>query len=69
MTTDNHDVLEHNVSTLLETGGERPQISQAARARIRAELVGRYGAARSRSPVVAVGLGLAAMATAALAPR
>jgi tetratricopeptide (TPR) repeat protein len=74
MTTDKHDVLEHNVSTLLETGGERPQISDAARTRIRAALVAQHGQhgrhegarGRARSPLVAVGLGLAAMAVAAL---
>jgi tetratricopeptide (TPR) repeat protein len=68
MTTDQHDVLEHNVSTLLETGGERPQISGAARSRIRAELITTHGVApgRARSPLVAVGVGLAAMAAAAL---
>ncbi|HEX2688128.1 MAG TPA: VIT domain-containing protein [Kofleriaceae bacterium] len=69
MTTDNHDVLEQNVSTLLETGGERPQISSAARARIRAELIATHGVVRARgwrSPLVAVGAGLVAMAAAAL---
>ena len=33
------DVLEQNVETLIETGGEPPRIGDAARARIRAELV------------------------------
>jgi tetratricopeptide (TPR) repeat protein len=65
--TDKHDVLEQNVSTLLETGGERPQIDPAARARIRAALIARHGVTRAaRSPLVAVGVGLAAMAAAAL---
>src|SRR5262249_2582354 len=38
--------LEQNVSTLLEAGGTRPQISDAARARIRAALVAKYAVAR-----------------------
>lgn len=63
------DVLEQNVSTLLESGGEPPRITDIAKARIRAKLVAAHGAEsprRKRSPLVAVGLGLAATAAAAL---
>ncbi|HEU4611991.1 MAG TPA: hypothetical protein VFS15_07930, partial [Kofleriaceae bacterium] len=62
---DRDDVLEQNVSTLLEAGGEPPRLPEAARARIRAELVARHGVAkveRTRSPLVAVGIGLVAAA-------
>ena len=66
-----HDVLEQNVSTLLETGGEPPKLSDTARARIRTELVARHGIAaeaksRRRVPLLAIGLGLAATAATAL---
>jgi tetratricopeptide (TPR) repeat protein len=69
--TDNQDVLEKNVSTLLESGGEAPKIGGAARARIRTELVAKHGAAevvktRARVPLLAVGIGLAATAATAL---
>ena len=40
---DKPDVLEHNVATLLATGGERPRMAGDARARIRAALIARYG--------------------------
>ena len=63
------DVLERNVETLLETGGEPPRLSDLSRARIRARLLSEHGRAepaRRRSPFVAVGLGLAATAAAAL---
>ena len=61
--TINDDVLEQNVSTLLETGGEsRRGSSDAARARIRAdagrEARGRARAtrcARARTPLLAIG--------------
>lgn len=69
MKPDKDGVLERNVSTLIETGGEPPRISDAARARIRAHLVDKHGAAepaRTRSPWIAVGLGVAATAVAAL---
>jgi len=69
MTTDKHDVLEHNVSTLLETGGDRPTLADASRARIRAALIARHGAAparSARSPLAWVGVGVAAVAAAAL---
>ncbi|MGN6107801.1 MAG: hypothetical protein ACTHU0_22025, partial [Kofleriaceae bacterium] len=65
-------VLERNVSSLLESGGEPPRISEAARVRIRGALLARHGApteaprARRRSPLYAVGLGLAAAAAAAV---
>ncbi|NVB79466.1 MAG: VWA domain-containing protein [Kofleriaceae bacterium] len=66
-----HDVLEQNVSTLLESGGEPPRISGAARTRIREELVAKHGVvahakARVRVPLFAVGIGLAATAATAL---
>ena len=71
MTTDNttKDVLEQNVETLIESGGEAPKLNDIAKARIRARLVAAHGAdvpARKRSPLVAVGIGLAATAAAAL---
>jgi hypothetical protein len=48
----NKDVLEKNVETLIEAGGEPPRISDGARARIRAELVHRFGVVEApRSPV------------------
>src|SRR5205085_492675 len=69
MSNDN-EVLERNVSTLIETGGEPPRISDIARARIKAALVDKYGAEaarpRLRSPAIAVAVGLAAAAAAAL---
>ncbi len=67
------DVLERNVGTLLEAGGEAPRIADGARARIRAHLLAEYTAEaaparrRLRSPLVAVGLGLAATMAGALA--
>jgi len=66
---DNKDVLEQNVSTLLESGGEPPRMTDLAKARIRAKLIAAHGAdtpARKRSPLVAVGVGLVAAAAAAL---
>ncbi|MCW5804755.1 MAG: VWA domain-containing protein, partial [Deltaproteobacteria bacterium] len=63
----NDNVLEQNVSTLLGSGGEAPRISAAARSRIRAALVERHGVeAPRRSPLLAIGLGLAATAAGAL---
>lgn len=63
---DTDGVLERNVTTLLETGGEGPRIGDGARARIRVHLLEKHGAAaRRRSPLLAVGLGLAATAAAA----
>src|SRR5687767_2231812 len=61
-------VLERNVSTLLEAGGEAPKLSDGARARIRAQLVEKHGTheARKRSPLLPIGLGLAATAAGAL---
>jgi tetratricopeptide (TPR) repeat protein len=67
--SDHNDVLEQNVSTLIEAGGEPPRLSAAARARIRAELVANHGVAapeRTRSPLVAVGIGLVAAAAVAM---
>ncbi len=72
MTTNHEDdaVLERNVETLLETGGEAPRIHDVARARIRASLLERHGkistARPLRTPLVAVGLGVVAAAAAAL---
>jgi hypothetical protein len=65
------DVLEQNVSSLLETGGEPPRISDAARARIRGELVTKFGVAevprtRARTPLVAASIGVLAAAAIAL---
>ncbi len=70
MTTEPKDVLEQNVTTLLETGGEAPKLDDLAKARIRAKLVTAHASAtpvgKRRSPMIAVGLGLAATAAAAL---
>jgi len=71
MSTEPNDVLEQNVSTLLESGGEPPKIADAARARIRDELVEKFGAkpvarSRVRTPIIAAGIGLVAMAAAVL---
>ncbi|MBA3456221.1 MAG: FecR domain-containing protein, partial [Deltaproteobacteria bacterium] len=69
-TTKDDGVLERNVETLLETGGEAPRMADEARTRIRANLIARHGKdapARSlRRPLFAIGLGLAATAAAAL---
>ncbi|HEY1812379.1 MAG TPA: VIT domain-containing protein [Kofleriaceae bacterium] len=63
-------ILEHNVSTLIENGGEPPQLSADARARIKSNLVERFASQpTSRSvarPLIAVGLGAFALAIAAL---
>jgi tetratricopeptide (TPR) repeat protein len=68
--TKDDGVLERNVETLLETGGEAPVLPDAARSRIRAHLIARHGndaPARSmRTPMFAIGLGLAATVAAAL---
>ncbi len=67
MKSDDRDVLETNVSQLLEGGGSPPKIADAARTRIRAELVARHGVvAPTRRPLFAVGAGLAVAAGAAL---
>jgi hypothetical protein len=68
MKNDN-EVLERNVSTLIETGGEPPRITDVARARIKAALVDKYGVdvkPRLRSPASAIAVGLAAAAVVAL---
>ena len=65
MTKPSDDVLEQNVATLLEAGGEPPTLDHDARARIRARLIARHGAP-ARSPALAIGLGLAAAVAAAL---
>ncbi|HUJ62795.1 MAG TPA: VIT domain-containing protein, partial [Kofleriaceae bacterium] len=60
-----NDVLEHNVSSLLESGGEPPRIADAARARIRDELIARHTAPPQRRlarRLAFAGLGLAAAA-------
>jgi tetratricopeptide (TPR) repeat protein len=64
-------MLERNVSSLLETGGEAPRIADAARARIRAQLIANHSTpevarARARTPLFAVLAGLAATAALAL---
>ncbi|HEY5938107.1 MAG TPA: VIT domain-containing protein, partial [Kofleriaceae bacterium] len=69
---DTDGVLERNVETLLESGGEAPKIADGARARIRVQLVEKHGIAgatgrsRLRSPLAAVGFGLAATAAGAV---
>jgi ferric-dicitrate binding protein FerR (iron transport regulator) len=68
---DTNNVLERNVSTLLEAGGEAPKLADAARARIRAQLVEKHAideaaGSRRRSPLIAVGFGLAATVAGAL---
>ena len=63
------DVLEKNVSSLLETGGDPPRISDAARARIRAELVTKFGAEQHvslRRPLGFALIGVVAAAALAL---
>ena len=69
--SDSRDMLERNVSSLLETGGEAPRLSDAARSRIRDELLANHGKpevmrTRTRRPVLAVLAGLAATAAVAL---
>ncbi len=74
MTTDpkSNDVLEQNVSSLLESGGEPPRMEDAARTRIREALLAKHATVatapttRARTPLIAAGLGLAATAAAAL---
>jgi tetratricopeptide (TPR) repeat protein len=67
MTTEDPGVLEQDVSTLLEAGGARPQISGTARAPIRAEPIARPAVARrARRSAGAIAWGLAAAAAAAL---
>ncbi|HVK86145.1 MAG TPA: VIT domain-containing protein, partial [Kofleriaceae bacterium] len=69
MNDDAKDVLERNVETLLETGGEPPRISDSVRTRIRASLIARAAQpevpAKRRSRARAIGLGLVATAAAA----
>ncbi len=68
------DVLEHNVSSLLEGGGAPPRMSDAARVRIREALLANHAVgptmpavrAKLRTPLLAIGLGLAAAAVIAL---
>ncbi|HEY4243898.1 MAG TPA: VIT domain-containing protein [Kofleriaceae bacterium] len=75
------EILERNVSSLLENGGERPRISAAARTRIREALVAEHAKpaadiapsraqprarSRFRSPLVAAGGGFAALAATAV---
>ena len=69
MNESSKNVLEQNVSTLIETGGEPPRLADAARTRIKSDLVAKFAAvaaapapARLRMPMIAVGLGLAAAA-------
>jgi tetratricopeptide (TPR) repeat protein len=63
------DVLEKNVSTLLETGGEAPRLSAAARTRIKSALVAKHAvtavpAWRGRNVAIGGGMLLAAAAVA-----
>ncbi len=60
-----NDILEQNVSTLLEGSEDAPRIDAGARAKIRAQLVARHAMVQRRSPMIAVGFGLAAAAAAA----
>ena len=63
------DVLEQNVSTLLESGGEAPKLTAEARTRMRAHLIARHGAeapATSRRGLWFAGIGLAVAAATAL---
>lgn len=62
------DVLQKNVETLIESGGEPPRIDDGARTRIRAQLVHRFGEVPApRSHVRAIVLGLTATALAIFA--
>ncbi|MEO8700332.1 MAG: FecR family protein, partial [Kofleriaceae bacterium] len=66
---DEPNVLERNVSTLLEAGGEAPKLSEGARLRMRTALVDTHAnqaPVRKRSPLLAIGFGLAATAAGAL---
>jgi hypothetical protein len=64
------DVLEQNVSTLLESGGEAPKLTDVARARMRSQLIAKHGIEpAAKSPMRglrAVGIGLVAAAAAAV---
>ena len=68
--SDDNKMLERNVSTLLEAGGEAPRITDGARSRIRGHLMEKHAVeptkSRTRSPIFAIGLGLAATAAGAL---
>jgi tetratricopeptide (TPR) repeat protein len=72
MSTEPNDVLEQNVSTLIESGGEPPKMSDIARARIKNELVAKHGReagatkSRARTPLIAAGIGIAATAATAM---
>ncbi len=66
MNTQEDDVLEKNVETLLDTGGDAPRLADLSRARIRAALVAQHARTAKRSPLVAVGIGVAAAAAGAL---
>lgn len=66
MSTEEQDVLEQNVSSLLESGGEAPRMTDIARARIRTALVDKFAAkpktASKKKPAILIALGLAAAA-------
>jgi len=70
--TEPKDVLEQNVSTLIESGGEPPKMTDIARARIKAALVEKHGReaaptrSRARTPLIAAGIGIAATAATAM---
>ncbi|MFT3692251.1 MAG: VIT domain-containing protein [Kofleriaceae bacterium] len=73
MTEDKDKILESNVSTLLEAGGEPPKLNDVARARIRAKLIADFGTQdaviappKSRKKLY-VGFGVALAAAAAIA--
>ena len=68
MSTEDQDVLEQNVSSLLESGGEAPRMNDIARARIRTQLVDKFAAkpkASSKKPAIMIALGLTAAAATA----
>ncbi|HEY4059181.1 MAG TPA: VIT domain-containing protein [Kofleriaceae bacterium] len=66
--SDEKDILEQNVETLLESGGEPPKMNDMARARLRAKLIEANTVATKKksSPMFAIVGGLAAAAAAAL---
>ncbi|HEY0253246.1 MAG TPA: VIT domain-containing protein, partial [Kofleriaceae bacterium] len=70
MNNDDKDILERNVSTLLESGGDAPKLNDLSRARMREALVAKFGVDRPapvpvtshKRLVLGLGLGLAAAA-------
>ncbi len=75
--TDEDTILEKNVTTLLESGGDPPKLNDVARARIRKQLIDelavatmrsakREGGMMRRSPTRAIAAGVAAVAAVAV---